>query len=234
MVTCVPWIFLSWTFTKMVDLNNPDNEYSAINSMQGLDYGTAMAYSYYYGYLKLVLPSTGTQSKGLIEKIENIEDQHNITIAVHKLLILIPSSLYIPPDLKDISNRWMESAIDLEAEIRDRAGTKRRQYHNNVYKIYFNGERFTSEPLYVIVEGATPLLTFFEVQKHNHPETKLYRKFYKNIVKNFHDKLKELLDNDPECSELCELIYYDDYDDKNNKVNVAKIIWNRISNSKVE
>ncbi|XP_015428681.1 PREDICTED: stimulator of interferon genes protein [Dufourea novaeangliae] len=202
---------------------------SMIDAMQGLDYGTGMAFSYYYGYLRLVLPSTGTLHKGLVEKIENIEDSHNITLATHKLLILIPSSSYIPPDLKEASYKWMESVVELEEEQRDRAGVKGRKYRNNVYKIYQNGVRLNSKPLYVVAEGATPLVTFYEVLKHNHTETNVYQKYNRDIIKSFYKKLKYLIDNDPECTDICELIYYNDYNDNGTKVNVAQVIINRLS-----
>ena len=228
-LTCTPWILFSYMFSKIINCVKCSEEKTCIiDWMQGLDYGTGMAYSYYYGYLKLILPSPGTLTKGLREKIENTEDKHNIKVAVHKLLILIPSSSYVPPDLKDASYQWMESAIDLEVDIRDRAGTKRRSYHNNIYKIYPDGKHSNRAPLYVAAEGATPLLTFFEVQKHSHRETNIYKKYHIPIVKRFHETLKELLNNDPECSDLCELIYYDDYDN-GIKVNVAKIILERLS-----
>ncbi|KAF3425979.1 hypothetical protein E2986_01546 [Frieseomelitta varia] len=195
--------------------------------MQGLDYGSAMAYSYYYGYLRIILPSTGSLNKGLVEKLENIEDNHNIKISVHKLFVLIPSSSYIPPDLKEASYQWMEGAMNLEEEERNRAGIKRRMYHNTVYKIYPNGQKLKTTPLYVVVEGATPLLTFHEVQKHAHNETDVYKKYGKEIVLKFYEKLKELISNDTECADLCELIYYDD--NNGTKVNVAKVILSRLS-----
>nr|XP_033185626.1 stimulator of interferon genes protein [Bombus vancouverensis nearcticus] len=198
-----------------------------IESMKGLDYGTSMAYSYYYGYLRIILPSTGSINKGLIEKIENIEDNHGIYISVHKLFILIPSSSYIPPNLKEASYHWMESAMNLEKEVLNRAGVKGRTYHNSVYKIYPNGLRLET-PFYIVVEGATPLLTFHEVQKHAHNETNVYKKYCKCIIQKFYKKLKQLIDADPECADLCELIYYNDYDNNGTKVNVAKVILDRI------
>lgn len=198
--------------------------------MKGLDYGTGMAYNFYYGYLRLVLPSTETSKKGIIEKIENFEANHNVTLPVHKLFILIPSSGYIPPDLKEVSYQWMESARELEEDKRNRAGNIGRTYNNNVYKIYPGKEN--SSPVYVVVEGATSLLTYYEVQKHNHPESAIYKRYKRKIIEMFYRKLQEILQNDPETRDLCELIYYDDYDIKGNKINVAKIILERISEIK--
>lgn len=229
-LTCIIGMLISWALEQMMSLcdQNEKNVFN-IDLMHGLDYGTGMAYSYYYGYLKIILPATGCLNKGIIEKLENIEDNHNIHIAIHKLLILIPASSYIPPDLKDVSFQWIESAVELEPEVRDRAGVKRRSYHNNLYKIYPNGKRSDSKPVYVVAEGATPLLTFFEVQKHAHPETNIYWKYRRIITKKFYDKVKELISNDPECMDLCELIYYNDYDNNGNKVNVAKVILDRLN-----
>ncbi|XP_078043518.1 transmembrane protein sting [Augochlora pura] len=226
---CIGWSLFSILFIKLIhwfDTSKQINFY--IDALQGLDYGTGMAYSYYYGYLKLILPSTGTSKKGLLEKIENFEDHHNVSMSSHKLLILIPSSTYIPPDLKEISYQWMESAVELEEDVRDRAGVKRRRYHNNVYKIYPNGIR-SNIPKYVVAEGATPLMTFFEVQKHAHPETNVYKTYREHIINKFYQKLKDLIDNDPECKDLCDIIYYKDYDDKSKKVNVAKVILEKLN-----
>lgn len=207
---------------------NLDNK---IINMNGLDYGTGMAYSYYYGYLKIILPSTDTESsKGIYEKLENFEDIHRVSISVKKLFILIPFSTYIPKDLKYVSYDWMENVQELEKEVRNRAGIKNRSYHNNVYKIYPNGNRNNIEPpVYVAAEGATPLLTFFEVQQHFHPESAIYKKYCKQIIKAFYFKLKELIYNDPDCKDMCELIYYKDYNSDGTKVNVAEVILQRIS-----
>ncbi|KAL2734067.1 hypothetical protein V1478_003765 [Vespula squamosa] len=200
--------------------------------MSGLDYGTGMAYSYYYGYLRIILPSTGTEAKGIYEKLENFEDIHNISISIKKLFILIPFSTYIPPDLKSLSYEWMENIQELEPEVRDRAGINKRSYHNNIYKIYVGGYKSRNESEYVAVEGATPLLTFFEVQKHFHPESAIYKKYCKEIIRAFYLKLKELIYNDPDCRDVCELIYYNDYNSDGTKVNIAEVILERISTLK--
>lgn len=210
---------------------NLDNK---VINMNGLDYGTGMAYSYYYGYLRIILPSTGTESsKGIYEKLENFEDIHRVSVSVKKLFILIPFSTYIPNDFKYLSYDWMENVQELEQEVRSRAGIRNRSYHNNIYKIYPDGNRNGIEPpVYVAVEGATPLLTFLEVQQHLHPESAMYKKYSKQIIKAFYFKLKELIYNDPECRDICELIYYKDYNSDGTKVNIAKVILQRISTLK--
>ncbi|XP_018361753.1 PREDICTED: stimulator of interferon genes protein isoform X2 [Trachymyrmex cornetzi] len=202
---------------------------SDLSAMKGLDYGTGMAYNFYYGYLRLTLPSSETSRKGIIEKIENFEDYHNVTFPVHKLFLLIPTSGYIPPDLKEASCQWMENIHELEEEKRNRAGNIGRTYRNNAYKIYPEGRKSGNKPVYIVVEGATPLLTYYEVQKHNHSESAVYRQYKPKIIERFYTKLQEILQSNPETRDLCELIYYDDFDAKGNKVNVAMILLERIS-----
>lgn len=227
---CVPLIIFSFCLLRTCNLAEWEmGSLSDLSTMKGLDYGSGMAYSYYYGYLRLILPSTGTASKGIVEKIENFEDNHDVTFPVHKLFILIPSSGYIPPDLKEASYQWMESANELEEEKRNRAGNIGRTYRNNAYKIHPDGRNASRDPVYVVVEGATPLLTFHEVQQHTHLETAVYKRYNHKIIEKFYTKLKEILQSTPDTRDLCELIYYSDYDVKGNKVNVAKIILERIS-----
>lgn len=226
---CILAMITSFLLLKITNLAEWEvNLSSPISAMKGLDYGTGMAFSYYYGYLRLILPSTGTATKGIIEKIENFEDKHNVTFPVHKLFILIPVSGYIPPDLKEASYQWMESAHELEEEQRNRAGNIGRRYHNNAYKIYPGGQGSNSNPEFVVVEGATPLLTYYEVQKHNHTESNVYKQYKNDITLMFYKKLQEILQNEPDTKDLCELIYYDDYDLNGVKVNVGQIILERI------
>lgn len=229
---CVPLIMFTYCLLRTCNLAEWETgSLSDLSTMNGLDYGTGMAYNFYYGYLHLILPSTGTSTKGIIEKIENFEANHNVTFPVRKLFILIPSSGYIPPDLKEASYQWMESARELEKDKRNRAGNIGRTYRNNVYKVHPDGET-GREPVYVVVEGATPLLTYYEVQKHNHPESAIYKRYKRKIIEMFYRKLQETLQSEPETRDLCELIYYDDYDAKGNKINVATIILERIAEIK--
>ncbi|XP_011872909.1 PREDICTED: stimulator of interferon genes protein isoform X2 [Vollenhovia emeryi] len=196
---CVPLLIFSYCLLRTCNLAEWEvGSLADLGDLKGLDCGTGMAYSFYYGYLRLMLPtSDDTSKKGIVEKIENFEDTHNIRFPVHKLFILIPSSGYIPPDLKEASFQWMENVRELEEEKRNRAGNIGRTYRNHVYKIYPGGRNSSEDPVYVVAEGASPLLTYYESQ--------------------------------PETRDLCELIYYDDYDAKGNKVNVATIILERIS-----
>lgn len=50
----------------------------------------------------------------------------------------------------------------------NRAGVHERSYQNTMYKLIPGGIKSRQDPFHVVTEGASPLLTFFEVQKHSH------------------------------------------------------------------
>ncbi|XP_014295717.1 stimulator of interferon genes protein homolog isoform X1 [Microplitis demolitor] len=209
------------------------NSTYTFNTLDGVDYGTGMAYSYYYGYLKIILPSDGVNNPGLRAKMEDYEHNQStsevkITIPVKKLFILIPESGHIPPDLRDASNNWLESTTNLENEIRDRAGTKRRTYRNTVYKIHPGGEGQKRRPVYIVVEGATPMLTFYEILQHSHKHSDTYKKNRVQIIAAFYKTLQNILNDNAECRDTCELVYYKDYDKNGTRVNIGEILLDRI------
>lgn len=85
-------------------------------------------------------------------------------------------------------------------EVRlDRAGVKRREYKNSMYKIK------NSYKWYVVAEGATPLLTFKEALSH-HPAIELMQR---EIVLKFYKTLTDLIYKNEATRGLCELIFYD-------------------------
>ncbi|CAD6216438.1 GSCOCG00004596001-RA-CDS [Cotesia congregata] len=200
---------------------------------EGVDYGTGMAHNYYYGYLKIILSSDGASNPGLRAKMEVYESNQStsdvqITIPVKKLFILIPESGHIPPDLKDASNYWLESTTSLENEVRDRAGVKKRIYRNTVYKIHPGGEGNKRKPVYIVVEGATPVLTFYEVLQHAHKHTDTYKNYQHQIIAAFYKTLQDLLNENAESRDTCELVYFKDYDDDGKRVNIGEILLERI------
>ncbi|XP_014204937.2 stimulator of interferon genes protein [Copidosoma floridanum] len=201
-------------------------------STGGLDPGTAMAGSYFYGYLKIVLPASGgIERAGILTALEKYEAINSVKIPIKKLFILIPSSSYIPTDLKEVSDKWMEASGLLDTITLDRAGVINRTYHNTVYRIRSDGPDMTSpssKSVYLAVEGATPLKTFLEVQDQSHRYALLYREYNKEIVQNFCKALQNLLNDNPDCKDYVELVYYKDIVD-NKRVNVAHILLETIA-----
>ncbi|XP_023317677.1 stimulator of interferon genes protein-like [Trichogramma pretiosum] len=207
----------------------------AIFTADGLDAGTAMACSYFYGYLNIILPASGgTERTGMLNLLENFEAAEcngnpNISVPVKKMFILIPSSSYIPTDLKDISDGWLEHSKNLEMIVMDRAGVKKRTYHNTVYKLHTEGPKTRGKSIFLATEGATPLKTFLETKDQSLRYGGIYKEFNREIVRNFYLTLKKLLADNPSCGDYCELVYYEDYIG-GKKVNPAHILLKRVKN----
>lgn len=206
--------------------------------MNSLDYGSGMAYNFFYGYLRLVLPDpeVGIQSmKGIKKRIETFINHHGLpdsAFPVKKLFILIPQNLYIPTDLRDIStdcpdNYWMEAAVSLEDQELDRAGVKGRVYKNSVYKIW-NRDSPGAPPVYVVAEGATPLKTCYDVMKIDPKMSRVFKDHQYDIMSIFYKTLGDIIRDSDDCRDRCEIIYYVDTDENKKKVNVAKVILKRI------
>ncbi|XP_069699922.1 uncharacterized protein Sting isoform X2 [Periplaneta americana] len=213
-----------------------------IEKMKSLDYGSGMAYNYFYGYLRLVLPDPeiGVQAKdtnGILKRIETFINHHHLSeenFPVKKLFILIPQSLRTPTDLKadstdypDNTKYWMEAAVSLESQELDRAGVKQRVYKNSVYKIK-DWENPTRKPVYVVAEGATPLKTLYDVIKMNPKMSRIFKNHQPEIVSAFYKTLLEIISYTDDCKDVCEIIYYVDTDEHGRKVNIARIILERI------
>ncbi|GLV44844.1 sting [Carabus blaptoides fortunei] len=190
-----------------------------IDELKGLDYGSGMAHSFFHGYLNLILPCTGDERKGLKEQITDYEAQNNVQFLSKKLYILIPLSAHCPTSVVERSGIEMDSAKSLNYRRMDRAGVRDRHYQNSVYKIWI-GKDFKRKPVYVCAEYATPLLTFYEVTKHNTPDSKVYLRHRNEIVTNFYMTLHKILKDDPDCRDVCELIYYRDIDTDGNPLSV--------------
>lgn len=197
------------------DLNNAH----WIRWEHNLDYGSGSAIAYYHGYLRIIGPSSGTEIKGIVERIEIYESNQGVEIPIKKLFIFIPKDFYIPPQLSLVNSdkvgaRRLEVANSLESLYIDRAGVRNREYGNTVYRL----KTKYNKNWYVCIEGATPIYTMNETIKQNPQINKMKRE----LLFRFHDTLKELI-ADAETKHLFELILFD------NKDNLADLIENRIN-----
>lgn len=237
-LACIMLFLAGIVFSKLIYMEeSPLHTSLQIESMRGLDYGSGMAYNFFYGYLRLVLPEGGTQgAKGIKRRIRTFINHHHISgsaFPVKKLFILIPQNLYTPTDLQEVSTDWpydseywMEAAVSLESQEIDRAGVKQRTYKNSVYKIW-NRDIKDARPVYVVAEGATPLKTFNEVIQMNARMSRVFKDHQHDIVLAFYKTLRDLIREDDDCRDVCEIIYYADTEG-DRKVNVARIILERI------
>ncbi|XP_026475222.1 stimulator of interferon genes protein-like isoform X1 [Ctenocephalides felis] len=193
----------------------------------GLDYGSGMAHSYFYGYLNKILPDNGDDNVGIRENIEKYEANENITIPVKKLFILIPLSMYFSPSLvTHAPPGMMEACKSLESIQRNVAGIIGRSYKNSVYKIHLSEmEGHVQKPLYVVAEGATPLHTLYQTCIGKAPCSAHIREHSEEIVKQFYNTLSHILESLPEYKNTYELILYEGTE------NLAELLVERVRKS---
>lgn len=189
-----------------------------------LNNGSMLAYGFYYGYLKRILPG-GRGLKCIEEKFNDFIAHHEGNsemlrelFPVKKLFILIPSSSFSHDDPVKFGS-VMEPTQNLEEHTENRALTIQRVYKNTVYEVK---NEATNKHYYVLAEIASPTKTLYETCK----ELKHVAEYKEEIVTSFYLTLQKLLDEDPTCGTVCELIYYKDSGKSSERVNLADIIIN--------
>ncbi|XP_063216533.1 stimulator of interferon genes protein homolog [Bacillus rossius redtenbacheri] len=205
-----------------------------LKDIGGLDYGSGMAYSFFYGYLRMMLPDRGDQNTGLKEKIELFCNKEKLTSAnfpVKKLFVLIPASGHIPASLTQMDHKgWLDQCKSLEEEIKNVAGVMGRSYKNSLYKIRDPNLRSgNNEVVYVVAEGATPIRTYHEAMKNDAKKGSHFMKYQKEVTLRFYTTLVDIIQSDKDCCNLCEIIYYKDEGENGHPVSLSDVLKERLS-----
>ena len=148
-----------------------------------------LAWSFYFGYLKLILP-------GIMEVI-NLSDNEIEGCAArdlvedHKLFIIIPKDCNCASSFSEVDPN-IKFVTEAHERIISRAGNQRRVYKNSIYKVMSGHGTF-----YCLMEYATPLLSMLEMQSDI--RCSFTREDKDQQVVLFYRRLKEILDNDERC-----------------------------------
>ncbi|XP_067899619.1 stimulator of interferon genes protein isoform X2 [Heterodontus francisci] len=189
-----------YSFLKVFGFLDPTPaEISEICEKNKFNVAHGLAWSYYIGYLKLLLPNLDERIKMYQCTIKNVpECKEN-----WKLYILIPFSCKIPDKLEKVDSR-IEFFGNLPEFCIDRAGIKARSYKNSIYAIYDQKDR----PHHCILEYATPLQSLFEMS--NDATAAFSKEQRLEQAKLFYVTLENILNNSQVCAGYFKLIPYDD------------------------
>ncbi|XP_048519783.1 stimulator of interferon genes protein homolog isoform X2 [Dendroctonus ponderosae] len=200
----IPFIFL---LHRIIDLEEfPIKDSLWIAKHTGLDYGSGMAYSFFYGYLNYMLNKIGDPGKNLHDMMKEYESANRVRFAVYKIFILIPKSLTCFESVKNGSTLMEMRSTLLEKKITI-AGIRERIYKHAVYSIKPDPE--LDGHVYVCCEFATPLKTFKEVLERSTPHTEFYKQHKNDILLQFYVTLKAILKMN-KVDAMCELVYYEE------------------------
>ncbi|XP_015263515.1 PREDICTED: uncharacterized protein LOC107107713, partial [Gekko japonicus] len=174
-------------------------EISEICERNSLNVAHGLAWSYYIGYLKIILPY-------LKDSIRVFNENNNCLLKCKKtwkLHILIPLTCEVYDSLGEADSR-IQFISNLPEVSVDRAGIKRRTYKHSVYEVL--GENKKTH--YCVVEYATPLQSLHAMSQDD--SAAFSRQARLEQAKLFCRTLEEILEKSKECSGCYQLIVYDD------------------------
>ncbi|XP_029368429.1 stimulator of interferon genes protein isoform X2 [Echeneis naucrates] len=191
-----------YTLFKSLGVLGPSEvELSDICERRKMNVAHGLAWSFYLGYLQLVLPN-------LEDSIISFCASHRSTTHLwgrgsRKLLILVPLNANISHKLEDEDSN-IHFYDNLPNNEIDRAGVRGRVYKHSVYRVMDEDGKASD----CVVEYATPLLTLYNMSQlssagFGEPERR-------QQVLLFFRTLQEILDNSLECRNRYKLILLND------------------------
>ncbi|XP_004042660.2 stimulator of interferon genes protein isoform X1 [Gorilla gorilla gorilla] len=172
-------------------------EISAVCEKGNFNVAHGLAWSYYIGYLRLILPELQARIRTYNQHYNNL-----LRDAVsQRLYILLPLDCGVPDNLSmaDPNIRFLDK---LPQQTADRAGIKDRVYSNSIYELLENGQRAGT----CVLEYATPLQTLFAMSQCS--QAGFSREDRLEQAKLFCRTLEDILADAPESQNNCRLIAY--------------------------
>lgn len=178
---------------------------STVCEKKNFNVAHGLAWSFYIGYLRLILP-------GLQTRIQYFNQIHNNVLrgaGSHRLYILFPLNCGVPDDLS-IADPNICFLDKLPQQSANRAGIKGRVYTNSVYEILENGQRAGA----CVLEYATPLQTLFAMSQDS--RAGFSREDRLEQAKLFCRTLEDILADAPESQNKCRFIVYQESAEESN------------------
>lgn len=164
------------------------------NESEGKNLADGLAWSYYTGYLKLILPQ--------IERTINLTTENNL-IQDRQVFIVIPKNCQCHSSFSEVDPHVEFFVKTFPLKI-NRGGIQKRVYENNVYRI----KSSSGKVYYCIMEYATPLMCLYDMAKIEN--SGLDAKDKEKQVLLFVEKLRKILESDPDCSGKYHLVFLSD------------------------
>lgn len=196
--------------TDLLSVKPPTKvEISDLNESQNKHVSDGLAWSYYFGYLTLILPRWDgifERARGDGFEIENDEadeegEKTDIRdlITDKRLFIFLPKDGYCYDSFEKVDKRikFIQTMPDQKIA---RGGVQERIYKNSLYRITMEDGR----KIYVMMEYATPLLSMYDMSMES--RAAFSEENREEQVVEFYSKLKEILDHDKECKGKFKLV----------------------------
>ncbi|XP_052006081.1 stimulator of interferon genes protein [Xyrauchen texanus] len=170
-------------------------EISEICEVRKMNVAHGLAWSFYFGYLKFMLPDLQKKVTRYTATGERLSSP--------RLHILLPLNAAVPskPEEEDTNVVFYNNLPELEL---DRAGVRKRSYKNSIYKI--SGQN--NEIYHCVLEYATPLETLYKMSHESNAE--FGERERKQQVLLFYRTLSQILENSLECRNHYRLVLLND------------------------
>ncbi|XP_060630107.2 stimulator of interferon genes protein isoform X2 [Anolis sagrei] len=179
-------------------------EISQIHEQSNCNVAQGLAWSYYIGYLKLVLPHLENSVREFnSNQLKTIGSELLKCEKTWKLHILIPLNSDVYDDLHKADSR-IQFINNLPEMTVDRAGIKKRSFKNSVYGVQGIDQKIE----YCVLEYATPLQSLYAMSQDENAA--FSRQDRIEQAKLFCRALEEILQRSKDCSGCYRLIVYDD------------------------
>ncbi|NWS47830.1 STING protein, partial [Probosciger aterrimus] len=181
-------------------------------SKQNVAHG--LAWSYYVGYLKIVLP----RLQKSMEEFSRANPRVLSCRRTWKLHILVPLSCDICDDLEKADSN-IQYLTDLTETTLTRAGTKNRVYKHSLYAIRDEDNKLW----HCAVEYATPLQSLYAMSQDECAA--FSREDRQEQAKLFYRTLEEILKCSKECADTYRLIAYEESGEAEPHFLSREILW---------
>ncbi|KAK3558564.1 hypothetical protein QTP86_021009 [Hemibagrus guttatus] len=171
-------------------------EISEVCESRQLNVAHGLAWSFYLGYLKLVIPE-------LEEQVKKHSNQTGVILHTSRLHILLPLSAVAPAKIEEEDHkiRFHQNLPEIQL---NRAGIRKRVYKHSIYKITDQEQK----QYYCLLEYATPLLTLYQMSQDSTAGFSEHDRRQQVLL--FHRTLSHILESSLECRNRYRLILIDD------------------------
>ncbi|XP_030085321.1 stimulator of interferon genes protein isoform X4 [Serinus canaria] len=189
-------------------------EMSEMSERSKQNVANGLAWSFYVGYLKIVLPRV----KKSMEEFSRANPNLPACRKTWKLHILVPLSCDVYDDLEKADSN-IQYVTELTETTLARAGIKKRVYKHSLYAITDEENQLW----HCAVEYATPLQTLYAMSQDECAAFSREQRLEQ--AKLFYRTLEEILKGSKECADTYRLIAYEEPEEAETHFLSREIVW---------
>lgn len=170
---------------------------SEISETKNLNVAHGLAWSYYFGYLKIVLPELD------VKLAQYTRAGRTFTASTQKLFILLPLSCHVTNTFTE-QDQHISVDGNLPEIQQNRGGVSMRSFKHTVHRVLDaqNAEH------YIVMEFATPLRSLLDISNQTHTGFSADDRLEQ--AKLFYRTLKDIIQSDIDIRNKVQLVLYDD------------------------